>query len=106
VQLPEPLAKYFAASNAHDSDALIACFDADATVHDEGKDMRGLAAIRAWNEGNVQKYQVRTDPLGVKQADGNTIVTAQVAGTFDGSPIELDFSFRIANAKIQKLEIG
>lgn len=106
MQLPEPLAKYFAASNAHDSAALIACFDTDATVHDEGKDMRGLAAIRAWNEGNVQKYQVQTDPLGVKQADGKTIVTAQVAGTFDGSPIELDFCFTLRNAKIQALEIG
>jgi len=104
--LPEPLSEYFKASNAHDTDALVACFDADATVHDEGKDIHGLDAIRAWNEENVRKYQVKIDPTDFKEADGRTIVTAQVAGTFDGSPIELDFSFKISNAKIEALEIG
>lgn len=106
LNLPPPLAEYFEASNAHNSDALAACFAPDATVHDEGKDMRGRDAIRAWNAENVQKYQMKTNPTGVKNIDGRTVVTAQVAGTFDGSPIELDFSFKIANAKIEALEIG
>jgi hypothetical protein len=30
----------------------------------------------------------------------------QVAGIFDGSPIELDFRFKIADAKIEALDIG
>ena len=67
VKLPEPLSEYFEASNTHDSDALIACFDADATVHDEGKDMHGLDAIRAWNEENVRKYQVKVNPTDIKR---------------------------------------
>lgn len=106
LQLPEPLPEYFEASNAHDSDALIACFDADATVHDEGKDMHGLKAIRAWNEETARKYQARIDPTDIKKVDDGTVVTAQVAGNFEGSPIELDFRFKIANAKIEALEIG
>lgn len=106
MKLPEPLTAYFAASNAHDSDALARCFAAHATVHDEGKDMHGLAAIRAWNEGNIQKYQVTTEPTDVKIAGDTTVVTVQVSGTFDGSPIELRFRFKLANAKIEALDIG
>ena len=106
LKLPEPLSAYFAASNAHDSDALVVCFAANATVHDEGKDMHGLDAIRSWNVESVRKYQMKIGPTAVQAADGRTVVTAQVAGTFDGSPIELEFSFKIAGAKIEALEIG
>ena len=106
VKLPEPLLRYFEASNAHNTDALVACFASHATVHDEGKDLRGHEAIRAWNEANIRKYQVTTDPTAVTEADGKTTVTVQVSGTFDGSPIELDFAFKIAGAKIEALEIG
>ena len=106
IQLPQPLSKYFEASNAHDSDALVACFDADATVHDEDKDMHGLDAIHAWNEENTRKYRFTTSPTEINQVGDRTVVTAQVAGTFDGSPIELDFRFKLADGKIQALEIG
>jgi ketosteroid isomerase-like protein len=106
MKLPEPLSAYFAASNAHDSAALVRCFAADATVHDEGKDMHGLAAIRAWNDQNVRKYQVTTEPTDVKRDGDMTVVTVQVSGTFDGSPIELHFRFKMAGAKIEALDIG
>jgi ABC-type transporter MlaC component len=68
--------------------------------------MHGLDAIRAWNAENARKYQVKIDPTDIKKTGDRTVVTAQVAGTFEGSPIELDFSFKIANAKIEALEIG
>lgn len=106
LKLPEPLSQYFEAANAHDSGALVACFTADATVHDEGEDVQGLAAIRAWNEETIRKYHTQVDPTGVREEDGRTVVAAQVSGTFDGSPIELNFRFKIANAKIEALEIG
>lgn len=106
MKLPEPLTAYFEASNAHDSDALVRCFSADASVHDEGKDMHGLDAILAWNEESIRKYQVRTDPTGVKIDGDRTVVTVQVSGTFEGSPIELHFRFKLANAKIKALDIG
>jgi len=106
LHLPEPLSKYFAAASAHDSDALVACFAADATVHDEGKVMQGLDAIRAWYEETARKYQTTFEPTNLKRAGDRTIVTAIVAGTFAGSPIELDFNFKIANTRIETLEIG
>jgi hypothetical protein len=106
VNLPDPLPEYFKAANAHDSNALIACFAPEAVVRDEGRDMHGLAAIRAWNEKTSQEYGASFSPIDVHQVDGTTDVTAQVAGNFAGSPIELSFRFKIANSKIEALEIG
>jgi hypothetical protein len=35
--LPDILDRYFKAQNAHDISAMVACFDSDASVHDEGR---------------------------------------------------------------------
>ncbi len=48
LNLPAPLAGYFAAKNAHDIDAMLPAFADNAAVRDEGKDLRGHPAIRAW----------------------------------------------------------
>lgn len=85
--LPMPLSTYFEGKNAHDVDAMLACFSDEASVRDEGRDMIGRAAIRKWMEETTRKYRVTVAPTGVGQADGRTIVTAQVSGTFPGSTI-------------------
>jgi uncharacterized membrane protein YeaQ/YmgE (transglycosylase-associated protein family) len=46
-----------------------ACFTADATVRDEGKTMKGLAAIKAWRMEAAQKYQDTVVPLAVTTRD-------------------------------------
>ena len=47
AQLPQALAQYFAAKNSYDIDGMVAQFDDDASVRDEGQEYRGRAAIRA-----------------------------------------------------------
>ena len=46
TKLPKPVAAYFAATNLHDIDAMLAPFDETAIVRDEGQERRGAAAIR------------------------------------------------------------
>jgi hypothetical protein len=46
--LPDTLHRYFAAQNAHDIEAMVACFALDAAVRDEGRDIVGTRAVRAW----------------------------------------------------------
>jgi ketosteroid isomerase-like protein len=106
ADLPPPLHAYFEASNAHDADLLASLFTAGATVRDEGREMQGPAAIRAWAEETFRKYDVTTRPQGVGQAGDAVLVTAEVSGTFRGSPIRLTFRFRLADGKIDTLEIG
>jgi ketosteroid isomerase-like protein len=44
--LPDILHRYFAAQNAHDIEAMVACVAPDAVVRDEGKDITGTQATR------------------------------------------------------------
>jgi hypothetical protein len=68
--LPEILQRYFAAQNAHDIDALVACFAPDARVRDEGRNIVGTDAIRAWKAETSAKY-------GVTASRANSVATAR-----------------------------
>jgi hypothetical protein len=105
--LPGVLARYFAAQNAHDIDALVACFAPDAAVRDEGSDIVGSEAIRAWKVETSAKYRVTVEPLTCSVVGDRTVVVARVSGTFDGSPADLTYRFgflddgRIATLAVQ-----
>lgn len=103
--LPTPLAAYFAAANAHDTDAVLACFAAAARVRDEGKDLVGREAIRAWSEHAQAMYRPTYAVTGLETAGGRTVVTAEVSGSFPGSPLALRHHFTLAGGKIAALEI-
>jgi len=105
LKLPDPLSEFFAAANAHDPDRVAACFAADASVRDEGRDRRGRDAIRAWVEETSRKYHHRTDATAVEEEADRTVVTARVAGDFPGSPIDLRYRFKLAGHQIAGLEI-
>jgi ketosteroid isomerase-like protein len=106
MNLPEPIAAYFAAKNRKDIDAMLLPFAADAIVKDEGEELRGHAPIRAWMEKTTKKYAVTVEPRKIETKDGGTVVTALVSGNFPGSPAELHYAFRLGAGKITGLEIG
>jgi len=105
LDLPTPVSNYFKAVNVQDVDAMLSAFSAEASVHDEGQEMNGRAAIREWVDDTTRKYRVTLTPTGVRQTDERTTVTARVAGTFPGSPVELRYHFTITGGKIARLEI-
>ena len=100
------LQRYFQAQNAHDIEAMVACFAADATVRDEGRDNVGTDAIRAWKVETSAQYRITVEPLeGHPEADKTTVV-ARVSGTFSGSPLNLTYRFGLsADGRIRSLEI-
>ena len=106
VDLPPPIANYVAAENSGDTEALAQCFSEDAVVRDEGKTIKGLAAIKQWKAETRRKYQHTVEPLLCVQKDGKTIVTNRLTGNFPGSPIELEFVFTLDGDKIASLEIA
>jgi hypothetical protein len=105
LDLPTPVSNYFKAVNVQDVDATLSAFSDEASVHDEGQEMNGRAAIREWVDDTTRKYRVTLTPTGVRQTDERTTVTARVAGTFPGSPVELRYHFTITGGKIARLEI-
>jgi hypothetical protein len=105
LNVPEPVAAYFAAEEAKDADKLSLCFVEDGTVHDEGRDYRGREAIRQWKQEADKKYQYVLLPLSA-QTNGNKVtVRARLAGDFAGSPLELNHIFKLKTKKIASLEI-
>ena len=105
IDLPEPIAAYIAAENGDNVEALAQCFTDDAVVRDENQTIEGLAAIKLWKVETKRKYQHMIEPLALVHRDGNTIVTNRLTGKFPGSPVELQFIFRLEGDKIASLEI-
>jgi ketosteroid isomerase-like protein len=95
--LPVLLERYFAAQNDHDIDAMVACFATDAAVRDEGRDIVGSAAIRAWKAATSARYRIAAKPLECRVEGDRTIVVAKVSGRFDGSPAQLTYRFGLAD---------
>jgi len=105
ITLPSPLAQYLEAESTADTEVLERCFAVDAVVHDEGRTMRGLDAIKSWKRDSQAKYRYRVEPLSASQEGGTVKMLARVAGTFPGSPIELMYTFVLAGDRIASLEI-
>ncbi len=99
TQLPQPIATYMQATNAHDTDALLACFTADAVVTDEGQEYHGVSQIRAWREKTNEQYQFTLEVTDIAEGGNETIVTTLVSGNFDGSPVQLHFHFTVAKTR-------
>ena len=105
LNLPPAVLAYFNAANDGNAEGVALCFAEDAVVRDEGRDMRGRAAILAWTQETHAKYAPVTTPLEANSPSGQLIVVAQVAGTFPGSPLPLRFHFTLGDGGISALEI-
>jgi hypothetical protein len=105
VNLPVPIAIYFAAENQGHTEIAAECFAENGVVRDEGRTIEGLGAIKQWLVETKSKYQHTIEPLAFAQKEGTTIVTNRLTGNFPGSPIELEFAFTLDSDKIASLEI-
>jgi len=105
--LPAILDRYFKAQNAHDIEAMIACFAVDAAVRDEGHDIAGTDAVRAWKKETSAKYRVTAEPIESRREADRAIVMVKVSGTFPGSPANLTYRFGFsADGLIKSLEVS
>jgi len=105
IKLPRIINDYVNASNAHDAKSILACFSDDAVVHDERETLHGKKAIEGWIAKTIEKYKFQFKPLSIKDDDSEVVVAVEVSGTFDGSPVTLDYNFTIENDKISSLTI-
>jgi hypothetical protein len=105
IHLPPAIDVYVKAENSGDVEALAECFAPSATVRDESRTYKGLAAIKEWKAETKKKYNHSVTPLEVGHRDGRTILKAKLAGNFPGSPVTLEFRFLLEGGKIASLEI-
>src|ERR1700730_1352541 len=105
INLPGIVQEYVDASNEHDVNSILYCFLDDAVVHDEGETLHGKKAIAGWIAKTIERYKFQFKPLSIKDRDPEVVVAVEVSGTFDGSPVSLDYRFAIKNDKILSLTI-
>jgi len=85
--LPPPLVAYLNSEATTDVESLATCFAADAVVHDEGRVIRGLDAIKAWKKAAKAKYQYTVHPLDVVQDQATVTMRARLSGTFPAAQL-------------------
>jgi ketosteroid isomerase-like protein len=100
------LERYFAATNRHDVAGMTADLADDAVVKDEGREHRGVPAIREWMKETIRTYKFTAEPTSVAHDNGRTAVAVTVSGDFPGSPVELTYWFKLEGQKVASLEIG
>ncbi|RYF35083.1 MAG: nuclear transport factor 2 family protein [Comamonadaceae bacterium] len=104
LNLPEPIAAYFAAE--HNPDALGKCLTTNAVMKDDGHIYTGIDAIKTFMAEVSAKYSATTVPFDLERKDGFQVVRANVAGNFPGSPIVLSYRFQLARGLITSLEVS
>jgi len=103
--MPQPVMAYLAAEEAKNAQVLSRCFAEDGTVHDEGRDYHGRAAIQRWKEEADTKYRYVLEPISARTDGETTTVLARLTGDFPGSPVALNHIFTISHDEIVSLEI-
>jgi NAD(P)-dependent dehydrogenase (short-subunit alcohol dehydrogenase family) len=104
--LPDSVRSYLQVSTSAAAAGVAECFAADATLHDESRSHVGPEAIGRWAEDAYARYRFAVDIRNVETEGETVAVTAQVSGTFPGSPILLRYAFQLAGEKIRRLEIA
>lgn len=105
IPLPQPIAAFYHASDVYDDALLAGCFTADAVLVDEEMEYHGPEAVSGHILEANRNAKVMTEITGCTEKDGETVVTATITGSFDGSPVPLDFHFNFENGKIKALNI-
>jgi hypothetical protein len=101
--LPAPVRRLLDAANANDTDAFLACFTADGTVDDWGREFTGPGAIRGWSDAEFIGKRVTLDLRGQEDDGGTTVVTAEVGG--DGFNGPSHFGFDLDGDRVARMTI-
>ncbi|HKO81526.1 MAG TPA: nuclear transport factor 2 family protein [Chitinophagaceae bacterium] len=105
MNLPKVVTELIKTQNNFDSVAYANCFTETAIVFDEGKTHKGRKEIEHWIKEANEKYRSVMKPLEYIENGTSSILSAEVSGTFPGSPLVLKFHFDIIDGKIQNLKV-
>ena len=109
LQIPEAIAAFIEATNAHNANEFLATLTDSAVITDEGQEYRGIAAIKAWSDEKYVGAKVTLDVVEVVNSGDKAIVTVKVDGNFDKTglpdPFLMDFHFTTDTGRIAALSI-
>ena len=105
MNLPKVISDLVEAQANYDSVAYANCFSDTAVVFDEGKTHTGRIEIEKWIAHSNETYKSTMTPLAYDQTGDMGVLSAEVSGTFPGSPLILKFNFELHNGLIQSLKV-
>lgn len=105
MNLPKVVTDLIKAQDDFDSVAYANCFAETGTMFDEGKAHTGRTEIRQCIEHANKKYQSVMTPLEYTGNETSGVLSANVSGTFEGSPAILKFHFDMADGQIRYLKV-
>ena len=109
LQIPQSIAAFIEATNAHNTDEFLATLTDSAVITDEGQEYRGIAAIKAWSDEKYVGAKVTLDVVEAVNSDAKTKLTVEVDGNFDKTglpdPFLMDFHFTTDASRITALNI-
>ena len=104
MNLPKVVAELVKTQNNFDSIAYAKCFTETAVVFDEGKTHNGRKEIEHWIADANERYQSTMEPISYEENRAESILKAEVSGTFPGSPLVLYFHLKLKNDLIESLK--
>lgn len=105
MKLPKVVEDLVQAQNKFDNVAYAACFAETGEMLDEGKLYKGRVAIGHLIAETNEKYRSQMKPLAYTENGTASVLSAEVSGTFPGSPAVLKFHFDIIDGEIQYLKV-
>ena len=105
MKIPNVIQELIKAQNTFDSAAYANLFSETSVVYDEGKTHHGRKEVEQWIAEANEKYKSIMEPVGYTQKGNKGVLTANVSGTFPGSPLVLKFHFEINEGIIQSLKV-
>jgi len=103
MNLPNIISKLVKAQSQFDSHAFADCFTETAVVFDEGKTHNGKTEIENWIDKANKEYKAIMNPLDYNEEEN--ILSAEISGTFPGSPVVLKYHFELNGELIEALRI-
>jgi hypothetical protein len=105
MNLPKVVQELIKAQDTFDSVAYANCFSETGVMYDEGKTHSGKKEIQQWIAKGNAKYKTVMRPLAFAETGNESILSSEISGTFDGSPVTLKFHFEIMEGLIQSLKV-
>ncbi|CAD0223108.1 nuclear transport factor 2 family protein [Chryseobacterium sp. D764] len=105
MNLPNILQEFLKAQKLFDSTTFSNCFSEQASVFDEGKIYTGKEEIKQWNEKSNHEYKTLFEVKDFSEKDNTTVLRIKISGSFSGSPVVLNFHFRLKDHLIMALAI-
>ncbi|KUJ56765.1 hypothetical protein [Chryseobacterium aquaticum] len=103
MNLPNIIKALVNAQNQYESHSYADCFTDNAVVFDEGKTYNGKPEIENWISEANNEYKTIMKPLNYNEKEN--ILSAEISGTFPGSPAILNYHFELNNELIEFLKI-